>query len=77
MTGMFHTTPRLTPEQFRWLKELLTQRVAARCVPDAVRDRLLALNYIEAPEKGFARTTGLGQRAMGTYVPMDTTQLAA
>ncbi|MBJ7262598.1 MAG: hypothetical protein JHC61_02155 [Burkholderiaceae bacterium] len=74
---MFHTTPRLTPEQFRWLKELRTQRVPARCVPDAVRDRLLALNYIEAPENGFARTTGLGQRAMGTYVAVGTAQIAA
>lgn len=77
MTGMFHTTPKLTPEQFRWLKELRTQRIAARCVPGSIRSQLLALNYIEAPENGLARTTGLGQRAMGNHVPADLVQLAA
>ena len=74
---MFHSTPRLTPEQFRWLRELRDQRVAARCVPDAVRGQLLAMNYIEAPENGVARPTGAGQLAMRAYVPADTDLIAA
>ena len=65
---MFRTTPRLTPDQFRWLKELHTQRVAARSLPAAVRNQLVALNYITAPDDGVARMTGHGQRAIGTHV---------
>ncbi|RYH34997.1 MAG: hypothetical protein EON54_19740 [Alcaligenaceae bacterium] len=65
---MFRTTPTLTPDQFRWLKELGTQRVAARCLPAAVRDQLVSLNYITAPDDGLARMTGHGQRAIGSHV---------
>lgn len=65
---MFRTTPKLTPDQFRWLKELRTQRVAARCLPETVRQQLVALNYITASDDGLARMTGQGQEAIGTHV---------
>lgn len=65
---MFRTTPKLTPDQYRWLKELRTQRVAARCLPAAVREQLLSLNYITAPDDGLARMTGQGHQAIGTHV---------
>lgn len=65
---MFRTLPRLTPDQFRWLKELRTQRVAARCLPDTVRSQLVALNYIIASDDGLARMTGQGHEAIGSHV---------
>jgi len=66
--NMFRTTPRLTPDQFRWLKELRTQRVHTRCLPESVRDQLIALNYIEPNMDGPARVTGQGQAAVGMHV---------
>ena len=64
---MFRTTPSLTPEQFRWLRELRTQRIAERHVPAHIRSQLLALDYIEA-QGGIARPTHLGQQAIGTHI---------
>jgi hypothetical protein len=45
---MFSTKPSLTPEQFRWLKELRSYALMVGFdIPELVRGQLEALNYIQ------------------------------
>jgi hypothetical protein len=62
---MFKTTPSLTPDQFRWLKELRS-RSADMEVPEPVQGQLLTLNYIQWLD-GRLVVTSPGRRAVETY----------
>ncbi|WP_143220337.1 MULTISPECIES: hypothetical protein [unclassified Achromobacter] len=65
---MFRTTPTLTPEQFRWLKELRTQAsLIGFNIPQPVRGQLEAMNYIEQ-RAGKTAVTRPGVSALGAYV---------
>jgi hypothetical protein len=62
---MFKTTPSLTPDQFRWLKELRSCSVDVE-VPEPVHGQLLALNYIQSLD-GRVVVTSPGRHAVQTY----------
>ncbi len=70
---MFKTTPTLTPDQFRWLKELRTRAslvgmgIEGFDIPQPVRRQLEALNYIEH-RAGKTAVTRPGVTALGAYV---------
>ncbi|OZI30162.1 hypothetical protein CAL29_19065 [Bordetella genomosp. 10] len=59
----------MTPEQFRWLKELRTQAssLVGFDIPQPVRGQLEALNYIEQ-RAGKTAVTRPGVNALGAYV---------
>jgi hypothetical protein len=64
---MFRTTPSLTPDQFRWLKELRSSRsLVGFNIPEPVRGQLEALNYIERRGDKSAMTRP-GAQALGAY----------
>jgi hypothetical protein len=63
---MFRTTPSLTPDQFRWLKEICSGAQAAAAVPEPVRAQLMALNYIQHTQ-GRSVLTPPGHIAFRSY----------
>ncbi|ANN78600.1 hypothetical protein [Bordetella flabilis] len=64
---MFGTKPTLTPEQFRWLKELRSRAsLVGFDIPQPVRGQLEALNYIE-DRHGKSAMTRPGAMALGSY----------
>jgi hypothetical protein len=64
---MFSTRPSLTPEQFRWLKELRSRAsLVGFDIPQPVRGQLEALNYIE-DRGGHSAMTPPGAAALGSY----------
>jgi len=64
---MFRTVPSLTPDQFRWLKELRSgASLVAFDIPEPVRGQLRALNYIEDRD-GKSAVTPPGARALTRY----------
>ncbi|OZI59872.1 hypothetical protein [Bordetella genomosp. 11] len=64
---MFKTMPSLTPDQFRWLKELRSRAsLVGFEVPEPVRGQLEALNYIEERD-GKSTVTRPGAAALGAY----------
>ncbi|ANN66406.1 hypothetical protein [Bordetella bronchialis] len=64
---MFRTTPSLTPDQFRWLKELRSRAsLVGFDIPQPVRGQLEAMNYIEDRD-GKATVTRPGAAALGSY----------
>jgi hypothetical protein len=64
---MFGTKPSLTPDQFRWLKELRSRSsLVGFQIPEPVRGQLEALNYIE-DRGGKSTMTPPGVAALGQY----------
>jgi len=64
---MFTTTPSLTVEQFRWMKELsLHGGLSRKQIPEPVLGQLLASHYIE-DRAGRPTVTRAGRAALVTY----------
>lgn len=64
---MFRAMPTLTPEQFRWLKELRSRAsLVGFDIPQPVRGQLEALNYIEQ-RAGKSAMTRPGAKALCSY----------
>lgn len=64
---MFTTTPSLTVEQFRWMKELsLHGGLSRRQIPETVLGQLLASRYVE-DRAGRPTVTRAGRAALVTY----------
>jgi len=62
---MFSTKPVLTPDQFRWIRELRRHADEVQ-LPAVMRNELMTLNYIEE-RGGRARLTSPGQAAFRAY----------
>lgn len=63
---MFKGKPQLTPDQFRWLRELRRSTRGALAVPQPVCGQLEALNYIQH-RQGRAVMTSPGEHALRSY----------
>lgn len=64
---MFKTLPSLTPDQFRWLKELRSRAsLVGFAVPEPIRGQLVAMNYIE-DRNGKSAVTRPGAAALTSY----------
>jgi hypothetical protein len=64
---MFRTMPSLTPDQFRWLKELRSRAsLVGFAIPQPVRGQLEAMNYIEERD-GKSAVTRPGAVALTAY----------
>jgi len=62
---MFSTKPGLTPDQFRWMRELRRHADDVR-LPATMLSQLMSLNYVEE-RGGRAHLTSPGQAAFRAY----------